>query len=295
MKIQILDAEGTKVREKETQLFDEPIRIDIIRKVIEAERFWHPYAPKYLAGMNRSASGKVRHKRHSWKSDRGKGLARIPKKQMWRRGTQFSWEGAIVPSVRGGRRAHPPHGQVNNKKINKKEFRKAMLSSLHYITTIAEVQKKYGSLHNKKISLHLPLVLDSSFSQLSTKLFLQKLARIVGEFHTVAIQTKQLRAGKGKTRGRKNKTSSGLLFVVGKDETKMRKGIETIPVQNLEVSDFAENGARLTVFSEQAIDELEQKYLHENTEKIKNEDVREEKEMVVKPNKKMNKAKEREA
>jgi len=287
MKIQILDIDGTKIRERETHLFDEPIRIDIIRKVVEAERFWHPYAPKYLAGMNRSASGKVRHKRHSWKSDRGKGLARIPKKQMWRRGTQFSWEGAIVPSVRGGRRAHPPHGQVNNKKINKKEFRKAMLASLHYIASSAEVQKKYSSLDNKKVSLTLPLVLDSSFSTLSTKLFLQKLSHIVGDYNRVAIQTKQLRAGKGKTRGRKYKTSSGLLFVVGKDEKKSFNGVETIQVQNLEVSDFAENGARLTAFSEAAIDELEQKYLQSRAEKIKSET----EEIVVKTKKKTNKEK----
>ena len=82
MKLSIIDKTGKKTKELSTDLFEEPIRIDIIRKVVEAEREWHPNAPKLYAGMNRSASGQVRHKRHSWKSDRGKGMSRIPKKQM---------------------------------------------------------------------------------------------------------------------------------------------------------------------------------------------------------------------
>src|SRR3989338_3587639 len=100
MKIQILDTEGKKTKEMTTELFEEPIREDLIFKVIEAEKTRQPYRPKLYAGMDRSASGKVQHKRHSWNTDRGRGMPRIPKKTMWRRGTQFSWIGAIIPSVR---------------------------------------------------------------------------------------------------------------------------------------------------------------------------------------------------
>ncbi|MEN9626112.1 MAG: hypothetical protein RL557_440 [archaeon] len=267
MKLTILDKNGKKMKEFTTELFEEPIRIDIIRKVIEAEREWHPNAPKLYAGMNRSASGQVRHKRHSWKSDRGKGMPRIPKKQMWRRGTQFSWEGAIIPSVRGGRRAHPPHGQLNNKKINKKEYQKAFLSSLSYISSPAEVQKKYDSLHTTSFNLSLPIIFDSQFFQMKTKEFLASLETVLGNSAAVAIQKKNLRAGRGKARGRKYKRSSGLLFVVGNNERAKISGIEMKPAQELTVSDIAENGARLTAFSEQAIKDLEKKYL-EKKEKI---------------------------
>ena len=108
MKIQILDKEGEKIREIETSLFEEPVRKDIIRKVVEAEKIWQPFSCKFRAGMDRSASGNTSKRRHVWKSDRGKGLARLPRKIFWRRGTQFNWVGAEVASTRGGRRAHPP-------------------------------------------------------------------------------------------------------------------------------------------------------------------------------------------
>ena len=272
MKLQILNEAGTKIKEMTTKLFEEPIRIDLIRKVVESERVWQPYSPTLYAGMNRSASGQVRHKRHSWKSDRGRGMSRIPKKQMWRRGTQFSWVGAIIPFARGGRRAHPPHGQLNNKKINKKEYRKAFLSTLSYISSPPEINKKYHSLARTKISLSLPLIVDSSVITLQTKKFLQSLQTVAHDAAPVVAQTKNVRAGRGKARGRKYKKSSGLLLVLGKDETKKVRGVDMVSAQNLRVSDLAENGARLTAFSERAVHELEEKYFPtEKRKEMRNE------------------------
>ena len=130
MKVQVLNIDGKKIKEKETGLFEEPVRIDIISKVVEAEKIKHPYSNTYLAGMNRSASGNIRHRRHVWKTDRGKGLSRIPRKIFWRRGTQFSWQGAIIPFARGGRRAHPPKAVIDLKKINKKEMQGSPVDNL---------------------------------------------------------------------------------------------------------------------------------------------------------------------
>lgn len=265
MKISILNINGEKIKEIETGLFEEPIREDIIFKVVEAEkmndRAEHPYSTKLYAGMNRSASGNVRHKRHSWKSDRGRGLARIPKKAFWRRGTQFSWEGAIVPFARGGRRAHPPRGLYKIKKINKKELKRALFSSLSYISNFEELKKKYDSLNNlDKINNKLPLVVENKIFQLKTKEFFESLKKILGELYRIAIQKKTVRAGIGKMRGRKHKKNAGLLFIVSDDEDKKIKGIETIKVKKLRVNDLAENGARLTLFSERAIEELEKRF-----------------------------------
>jgi large subunit ribosomal protein L4e len=265
MKLHILDKTGKKIREKETKLFEEPVRVDLIRKVVEAERAWQPYSVKLYSGMNRSASGQVRHKRHSWKSDRGRGMARIPKKQMWRRGTQFSWVGAIVPFARGGRRAHPPHGQINDKKINKKELRKALLSSLRYISSVEEIQKKYHSLKNKKLQIQLPIIVEANTLTGKTKEFLHILGNILGDIAVIALKKKQLRAGKGKSRGRKYKTSGGVLFVVGNNEHKPMQGIDIVPANELRVSDLAGNGARLTIFTEKAIDDIEKRLLHTET------------------------------
>jgi large subunit ribosomal protein L4e len=213
MKTQILNITGKKGKEIETGLFEEPIREDIIYKVVEAERLKQPYSPKYRAGMDRSASGNVRHKRHSWKSDRGRGLSRVPRKIFWRRGTQFSWQGAIIPSVKGGRRAHPPKGSVNLKKINKKELQKALLSALTYTSSVDEIKKKYKTLENEKIEIKLPLIVEDKILGLNTKDLFRFLEGILGNLYEVAIQKKAVRAGKGKSRGRKYKKNAGLLFV----------------------------------------------------------------------------------
>ncbi len=39
MKLQVLNKEGKKVKEMDTKLFEEPIRIDIISKIVEALKY----------------------------------------------------------------------------------------------------------------------------------------------------------------------------------------------------------------------------------------------------------------
>ena len=257
MKAQVLDINGNKLKEITTSLFEEPIREDLIFKVVESEKIKHPNSPKYRAGMDRSASGNISRRRHDWKSDRGRGLSRIPRKIAWRRGTQFSWEGAIIPSTKGGRRAHPPKGTLNLKKINKKEAKKALLSVLTYVNSIEELKNKYSSLKNKKIQTKLPLIVEEKIFSLKTKETLESLKKILGDLYGVAIQKKSIRAGIGKLRGRKNKKNAGLLFIIGNKEDIKLKGIEILKVNELTVSDLASNGARSTLFSENAIKELE--------------------------------------
>ena len=259
MKIQILDINGKKKSEITTTLFEEPIREDIIYKVAEAEKIKEPYSPKYEAGMARSASGTLSKRRHVWKSDRGKGLSRIPRKIMSRRGTQFTWVGAIIPSAKGGRRAHPPKGLGKIKKINKKELRKALFSALSYTASIKEMQKKYASLENKEIKeMQFPIIVEDKILKLNTKDFLSALKKILKEFYDVAIQKKSKRAGIGKLRGRKYKKNAGVLLIIGNDEVMKIKGIEVVRTNELLVGDLANNGARLVIFTEKAIKELEE-------------------------------------
>ena len=258
MKAQILDINGKKIKEITTNLFEEPIREDIIYTVVEAEKIKEPYSPKYEAGMARSASGIQSKRRKVWKSDRGKGLSRIPRKIMWRRGTQFSWVGAIIPSAKGGRRAHPPKGLGKLKKINKKELKKALLSALTYSSSIKELKNKYTSLKDKEIKeIQLPIIVEDKILKLNTKDFLASLKKILNDFYDVAIQKKSKRAGIGKLRGRKYKKNAGVLLIISKEETMKIKGIEVVKTNELLVSDLANNGARLTLFTEKAIKELE--------------------------------------
>jgi large subunit ribosomal protein L4e len=255
MKVQVLNQEGKKVKEMDTKLFEEPIRIDLISKIVEAEKLTQPYSNTYRAGMDRSASGNVRHLRHAWKSHYGRGMSRIPRKAMSRRGTQFSWVGAIVPFARGGRRAHPPKGSTGLVKINRKEAIKALLSSLSYIADPKQIEKKYARID--KAEGNFPLVVEDKVLGLKTKDFLASLKKILGDMYQVAIQEKSVRAGKGKMRGRKYKQNAGLLMIVSDKEDKNVNGIEVLKVSELSVSDLASGGARLTIFTENAIKELE--------------------------------------
>ncbi len=255
MKLKILNKQGTESKEIETTLFEEPIREDLILKVVEAEKIWQPYSNKYRAGMDISASGNASHRRHKWKSDRGRGLSRIPRKVFWRRGTQFSWEGAVVPSTKGGRRAHPPKSYTNLKKINKKELKKALLSALTLTTNLEKLNEKYTSVNSKE--LKTPIVIEESTLNSNLKELNEFLKKILNDFYKISFQKKSIRTGKGKLRGRKYKQSAGLLIVIGKNENKKSKGIEIIKADELLVKDLASNGARLTIFTENAIKDLE--------------------------------------
>jgi len=106
MKATLYNSEGTKKSTVDLpKIFETRIREDIVAKYFESDKFIQPYAAKLKAGMRQSASGTISHKRHDWKGHYGRGISRIPRKTMWRRGTQFFWVGANAPGTRGGRKA----------------------------------------------------------------------------------------------------------------------------------------------------------------------------------------------
>lgn len=264
MKIQILDSSGEKSGEKSTEIFDGKIRKDIMQKVIETEKKKQPFAPFILAGKQASASGKIRHGRRRWKTAAGRGLARIPRKIFWRRGTQFYWQGATVSSARGGRRSHPPKvlSMINTKKINKKEKKIAFLSALAMTASKNSVKERYSSLSNKDIKIIFPLVANSKLLSLKTKDFLSFLKNTLNDLYDLGLQKKSVRAGKGKLRGRKYKKTAGLLLIIGNKENKKIKGIDVRRVNQLVISDITSGdikGARIVVYTEQAIADLENK------------------------------------
>ena len=56
MKAQILDINGNKIKEITTDLFEEPIREDIIFKVIEASRIWQVLRPSHRTFERRGSA-----------------------------------------------------------------------------------------------------------------------------------------------------------------------------------------------------------------------------------------------
>jgi len=258
-KIQILDINGKKAKEIDTTLFEGQIRQDIIQKIAEVQKHGQPYAPSYLAGNQTSASGNVLHTRHDWKSDRGKGISRVPKKRMSDKGERFTWVGAVIPGTRGGRRAHPPKILSRIKSINKKEMKKGFLSALAMVASERLVMEKYASMTERKAKINLPIVLESKILSLKTKDFLNSLKSILGEYFNIALQEKSIRPGIAGMRNRKYKKTAGILLVTGNKEEKKFNGIDIIQAKELKIGDLVSNGARLILFTEQSIKDLEER------------------------------------
>jgi large subunit ribosomal protein L4e len=251
MKAVLFDSQGNKKGEITLPgIFNTKIREDIVHKYFEADKFIQPYAPNERAGLRQSAAGKISHKRHDWKGHYGKGMSRMPRKTMWRRGTQFYWVGANVPGTRGGRRAHPPRGYLLRKKINKKEIEIA-LNSVFAATAFKEYAlKRYPKI--KKID-SLPSIIESLPNK--TSALIELLKKIFGENFELAIKNKIVRAGKGKLRGRKYKSNAGALIVVGKEENKKFRGFDIKSLDETKISDLYPLG-RLTIFTKKALEEL---------------------------------------
>lgn len=260
MKTQLLDVQGKKKSEINLpKCFSQSIREDIVSKVLEAKKNKQPYSPSPVAGKQHSASGILNHRRHVWKSSRGRGMSRIPRKIFSRKGSQFNWAGAEVSSVRGGRRAHPPKilSMINTKKINKKELKIALMSAISATANEKMVIQKYAKLEGKKIT-NLPLVVESKLSTLKAKDFINNLKNILGaDLFEIAIKKKAVRSGRGKLRGRKYKSNAGLLVVVGKDEKFTTNAVDVTKVPTLSATELAKGGlGRLTLYTEQAVKEL---------------------------------------
>lgn len=262
MKTQVYDLTGKKIKEISLpSFFSYKIRDDIISKVLEAKKSKQPYGPNPVAGMQYSASGKLIHRRGVWKSQYKRGMSRIPRKTMSRRGSQFNWEGATSPNTRGGRRAHPPKpiSMINTKKVNKKELLIAFKSALSATANKEKLKEKYLTLKNKEIK-QVPFIIEKLDNQ-KTKQVIDCLKKILGEdLFEIAIKKKSIRSGKGKLRGRKYKSSAGVLIVIGKDEKFKTKKLDIKTANELNIVDLAKGGSgRLTVYTENAIKEIENK------------------------------------
>ena len=262
MKTFLLSIEGKKLKEIELpKAFDSEIREDILAKVLEARKEKQPYGPSLVAGKQHSAKGKIVHRRHVWRSGYGRGNSRVPRKIFSDKGSQFNWEAAEVPQARGGMRAHPPKptSMINTRKINKKELKIALASALSATANHKKILGKYETLKDKKINA--PFVVEDKITSLKTKALLESLKNILGkDVYEVAIKKKSIRAGRGKSRGRKYKSNAGMLLVLGNKEKLKNSKFEIENVKNLSVTNLASGGAgRLTVYTESAIKELWEK------------------------------------
>ncbi len=253
MKAALYDPKGAKKSDIEVPaLFATPVREDVIAKYVEADKYEHmqPHSSYKEAGKRHSASGTISHRRHEWKGHYGKGISRLPRKVMWRRGVQFYWVGAEVSNTRGGRRAHPPQGLRSQRKMNAKERALAWHGAFAATFDPAWVKKRYTALSTVA---GVPAVIESLPPK--TKEMHTTLKVIFGAASAKIFKAKEVRPGRGKLRGRKYKENAGLLIVTGKDEIIKCAGVEVKAARDLTIADLYPLG-RLTLYTKKSLEEL---------------------------------------
>ncbi len=265
MKADIYSTEGNKSGTIDLpSQFNEPVRKDLIQRAFLAIRAnkRQPYGSYPKAGQR--ASAKLSRKRRDFKGAYGKAISRVPRKTIWRRGSQFGWVGAFAPGTYKGRKAHVPKAlKIHKEKINKKENRKAIRCALSAVTN-QELVKQRGHLFKQ-----LPLVIDNKLYEIKkTKDLIKFLEKIGLENELKRLETRKVKAGQGSKRGRKYQNKKGPLFVLGKrhDVEKILtsiKGMDCSLVNNINVELLAPGGnpGRLTLFTKDAIELLNEKKL----------------------------------
>jgi len=192
-----------------------------------------------------------------------KSIARKPRLRNQRSLIQGNVAG--IPGTVGGPNAHPPRAEkVIAERINKKEKKNALYSAIAALAK-KELVKERGHKFDDKLTL--PVVVENEFEKLDkTKKVLDFLKKLgIDQDVERAKARKTVRAGIGKSRGRKYKRAKSILFVTKTEKCALEKaarnleGVDVIAARNLSVESIAPAGkaGRLTVFVEDALKKFE--------------------------------------
>ncbi len=247
MKAQVRAIDGTVTRGIDLPaVFGEEYRPDLIKKAVLALQStrYQPHGTDPFAGMKTSAE--------SWGS--GRGVAQVPR---IKNGSRV----ARIPQAVGGRAAHPPKVEkILVKRINKQEKRKALRSAIA-ATCNLELVTARGHLVDGEI----PVILEDAFENIATTAEIIGILKAINVFADVerAKNSKKVRAGRGKMRGRRYKQRKSVLIVTG--ETPLRAarnlaGVDAVSVGQLNTELLAPgtHAGRLTIWTEGALKKLEE-------------------------------------
>lgn len=244
--------------------FDEPVRADLIKRAVLSiqSRDRQPYGADPMAGDKHSVD--VSRRRRDYRGSYGKGISRVPRKVMSRRGSNFNWVGARAPGTVGGRRAHPPKADKDwTRKINVKENRKAIRSAL-----AATIDKVIVAARGHKIPKTYPFILADNFQDITkTKDLIAALTKIGFEEELDRANKKTHTTGRAKLRGRKIHKISALIVTatimpVAKAAANIT-GVQAVTVNELNAELLAPgtHPGRLTLYTESALKTMEEKKL----------------------------------
>lgn len=261
MKVEVRDMDNKKIGTIDLpEQFDEPIRDDLISRAVLAiqSRLRQAYGSSPLAGLRHSTN--LSRRRRDYRGSYGHGISRVPRKILSRNGRRMYWVGAQAPGTVGGRRAHGPKASKEwDQKINAKERRKALRAALAATIDANSVTKR-----GHRVPEGYPFVLDDAFESLAKTAEVVKVFKALGLSHEMERTAhKKVRAGRGKSRGRKYKAPVGPLLVVSGDcpiskAARNMAGVTIKRVNELSANELAPGcvPGRLTLFTKAAVEKI---------------------------------------
>jgi large subunit ribosomal protein L4e len=248
--VKIYDLEGKPTGKIELPpVFATPYRPDLIKRAVISmqSNSYQPQGRDPMAGKRTTAES------------RGTGLAmaRVPRTKTG------SGRAAFAPSTVGGRQGHPPTSQKEIvKRISKKEKHLALEAAIA-ATAMKETVIKRG--HAIEDILEIPLIVTDDVEDLKkTKDVEQTLIHlgVLSDIYRVR-ESRKIRAGKGKKRGRKMKKAVGPLLVVSENRgiaeaARNIPGVDVVTLKNLNVELLAPGAhpGRLTIWTSGAVETL---------------------------------------
>jgi large subunit ribosomal protein L4e len=253
-KVNIYDLDGKKKGIVDLpKIFSFKPRIDVIRKAIEVSFS----RTKQIQGRDKRAGLRVT--ALSWGT--GHGMSRAPRIS----GSGFPTARNVgrVPYAKGGRRTHPIKTEKRiTKKLNKKTYKLALISAISASGNRDWVKNRGHIIDNLP---EIPLVIDDKIQTIKKTALIHSILSDLGlKEDLLKVQnTKKIRAGKGKRRGRKYKLKKSLLIVI-KDDFGLVKASRNIPgvditkFENLSIENLAPGGnpGRLILWVQSAFNEL---------------------------------------
>jgi large subunit ribosomal protein L4e len=252
--VNIFDLQG-KPTGKTTlpNVFETPLRPDVIKRAvlaIQSSRL-QPQGRDPMAGKKTSAESR----------GTGLGISRVPRVK------GGGGRAAFAPSTVGGRQPHPPRAEKKIlKRVPKKEARLALLSAAA-ATASKDVVASRG--HRVEDVPEIPLIVTDSIEELTKTGELETALTnlgILSDLYRVK-DSRKIRAGKGKRRGRKMKQAVGPLIVVAENRGIFNAAgnlpgvtIAAVNVLNAEMLAPGTHPGRLTVWTNGAIEQLDKLY-----------------------------------
>jgi large subunit ribosomal protein L4e len=231
------------------KVFSTPLRPDVIKRAVLAIQSSRrqPQGRDLMAGKKTTAESR----------GTGSATARVPRIK------SGSGRAAFAPSTVKGRQPHPPKAEKHIlRDIPKKEAKLALTSA---IAATAQKETVTSRGHKTEKVPQFPLVIEDAFESLTKAKEVEDTFASLGidEDLTRVKNSRNIRAGKGKRRGRKMKQAVGPLIVVVDGKSLVHAasnlpGVEVTTVINLNTEMLAPgtHPGRLTVWTNGAIKKL---------------------------------------